>query len=422
MTKHEIADADLQTNKFLFQYCVAFCNVFPHHPLEFSDSFLHLPHPNSRNPLAFWIFSYTTPTNFKTFSTFLLRCLLHFCKFCLYATRKLFWFVLHLPYTIPPHKFSDCFYIFFFCYLLYFCISSLQCPKKSIDFFYICLTTLPQRLFSPFSTFDLQYPDTFSNFFDICPTLSAVFLYIFQTLAHKIFAIILNVSYTHTPRFFRLFYAATCISLHCSCCRPKTFLINSTLPPTIFRFFSIPPTLHAAFLYIVPTVIVHSPYNTPNNSLFVWLFFLRCLPHFCTFALHYPQKSFDFSTMSCATIQNYEGRGKADTEKKFVMRDYASIAQLAERALRKRTVVGSIPTGGLCFLLEISRMLLDIIYSAINTWAQHAWWPAAPMMCPHWVHSSVVRAADCRSAGPWFKSGCALLRAAILTMLWRLLL
>ena len=26
----------------------------------------------------------------------------------------------------------------------------------------------------------------------------------------------------------------------------------------------------------------------------------------------------------------------------------------------------------------------------------------------NWVHSSVVRAADCRSAGPWFKSGCAL--------------
>ena len=26
-----------------------------------------------------------------------------------------------------------------------------------------------------------------------------------------------------------------------------------------------------------------------------------------------------------------------------------------------------------------------------------------------WVHSSVVRAADCRSAGPWFKSGCALI-------------
>ena len=26
-----------------------------------------------------------------------------------------------------------------------------------------------------------------------------------------------------------------------------------------------------------------------------------------------------------------------------------------------------------------------------------------------WVHSSVVRAADCRSAGPWFKSGCSLL-------------
>ena len=28
------------------------------------------------------------------------------------------------------------------------------------------------------------------------------------------------------------------------------------------------------------------------------------------------------------------------------------------------------------------------------------------------VHSSVVRAADCRSAGPWFKSGCALLRVS----------
>ena len=28
-----------------------------------------------------------------------------------------------------------------------------------------------------------------------------------------------------------------------------------------------------------------------------------------------------------------------------------------------------------------------------------------------WVHSSVARAADCRSAGPWFKSGCALLSA-----------
>ncbi len=33
-----------------------------------------------------------------------------------------------------------------------------------------------------------------------------------------------------------------------------------------------------------------------------------------------------------------------------------------------------------------------------------------PTMSPiQWVHSSVVRAADCRSAGPWFKSGCALL-------------
>ena len=33
-----------------------------------------------------------------------------------------------------------------------------------------------------------------------------------------------------------------------------------------------------------------------------------------------------------------------------------------------------------------------------------------------WVHSSVVRAADCRSAGPWFKSGCAL---ACLLYNWR---
>ena len=34
--------------------------------------------------------------------------------------------------------------------------------------------------------------------------------------------------------------------------------------------------------------------------------------------------------------------------------------------------------------------------------------------CPViWVHSSVVRAADCRSAGPWFKSGCALLRQSL---------
>ena len=31
------------------------------------------------------------------------------------------------------------------------------------------------------------------------------------------------------------------------------------------------------------------------------------------------------------------------------------------------------------------------------------------LMAAPWRHSSVVRAADCRSAGPWFKSGCALL-------------
>ena len=35
-----------------------------------------------------------------------------------------------------------------------------------------------------------------------------------------------------------------------------------------------------------------------------------------------------------------------------------------------------------------------------------------------WVHSSVVRAADCRSAGPWFKSGCALLCFRTLDYVW----
>ena len=32
------------------------------------------------------------------------------------------------------------------------------------------------------------------------------------------------------------------------------------------------------------------------------------------------------------------------------------------------------------------------------------------------VHSSVVRAADCRSAGPWFKSGCALSYLFLMTL------
>ena len=34
---------------------------------------------------------------------------------------------------------------------------------------------------------------------------------------------------------------------------------------------------------------------------------------------------------------------------------------------------------------------------------------AEPRPQKPWVHSSVARAADCRSAGPWLKSGCALL-------------
>ena len=35
-------------------------------------------------------------------------------------------------------------------------------------------------------------------------------------------------------------------------------------------------------------------------------------------------------------------------------------------------------------------------------------WKPTAVHYSAWVHSSVVRAADCRSAGPWFKSGCAL--------------
>ena len=35
-------------------------------------------------------------------------------------------------------------------------------------------------------------------------------------------------------------------------------------------------------------------------------------------------------------------------------------------------------------------------------------WDADDASFARRVHSSVARAADCRSAGPWFKSGCAL--------------
>ena len=37
----------------------------------------------------------------------------------------------------------------------------------------------------------------------------------------------------------------------------------------------------------------------------------------------------------------------------FTGQAFASIAQLVEHALRKRTVVGSIPTGGFLFCIEI---------------------------------------------------------------------
>ena len=42
--------------------------------------------------------------------------------------------------------------------------------------------------------------------------------------------------------------------------------------------------------------------------------------------------------------------------------------------------------------------------------AIHNYLYVSEQMLNTWVHSSVVRAADCRSAGPWLKSGCALRR------------
>ena len=44
-------------------------------------------------------------------------------------------------------------------------------------------------------------------------------------------------------------------------------------------------------------------------------------------------------------------------------------------------------------------------------WERYAFAVPRWGFCTSWVHSSVVRAADCRSAGPWFKSGCALYRS-----------
>ena len=57
----------------------------------------------------------------------------------------------------------------------------------------------------------------------------------------------------------------------------------------------------------------------------------------------------------------------------------------------KKENVGSSPTWGQCLF----------------TGASVAWIRQVPCRT-NWVRSSVVRAADRRSAGPWFKSGCAL--------------
>ena len=40
-------------------------------------------------------------------------------------------------------------------------------------------------------------------------------------------------------------------------------------------------------------------------------------------------------------------------------------------------------------------------------------WSSCSSYHATWVHSSVVRAADCRSAGPWLKSGCALAQQVV---------
>ena len=54
-----------------------------------------------------------------------------------------------------------------------------------------------------------------------------------------------------------------------------------------------------------------------------------------------------------------------------------------------RVVSCCLRLGGFC------QALLIVVWFAAKQWLI-------------WVHSSVVRAADCRSAGPWLKSGCAL--------------
>lgn len=68
---------------------------------------------------------------------------------------------------------------------------------------------------------------------------------------------------------------------------------------------------------------------------------------------------------------------------------YASIAQLVERALRKRTVVGSIPTGGFCFC---------VVYTLCASLLK---------LCPCLLHQRVVQKKLVVNGGtaPWPSTG-----------------
>ena len=67
------------------------------------------------------------------------------------------------------------------------------------------------------------------------------------------------------------------------------------------------------------------------------------------------------------------------------------VAYWVRRLSPKEEIVGSSPTSGKC----------------MSDGEQNRVLRTSP--CPNnWVHSSVVRADNRRSAGPWFKSGCAL--------------
>ena len=87
-------------------------------------------------------------------------------------------------------------------------------------------------------------------------------------------------------------------------------------------------------------------------------------------------------------------------------------------SLRVREVPGSIPGAAHLQSENILRNTTSLLPSIVQ-WKWHV--DGASDVCDSgqtyhkqmkwstWVHSSMVRAADCRSAGSWFKSGCALL-------------